>query len=192
VADALLDRDCASPIVYTRRSNMSDSEQRKSKAISELFSGPPPIVHFKIPSVICALPPWASTSEGKELAGDLFFTDKGIIFVQLADLKPPSETGGRLFGAIGGLITGSVHVARRKKALSEARAQIPEASDLRQTIEEGGDALFIPRGTISRIRYTWAFGFQVNTAGEWQQFLLERGKKTYHEYQSQIEKYLAT
>ncbi len=171
---------------------MSDSEERKSKVISDLFSGPSPTIYFKIPSVICALPPWASTSQGKELAGDLFFTDKGIVFVQLADLNPPSEIGGMLFGAIGGLITGSVHVARRKKALSEARTQIPEAGDLRQSIEKGVDALFIPRGTISGIRYTWAFGFQVNTAGKWQQFLLERGKKTYQEYQSRIEKYLAT
>lgn len=170
---------------------MSDSEQRKSKAISELFTDAPPIVHFTIPSVICALPPWASQSNRQELAGNLHFTDKGIVFVQMADMTPPDETAGMAFGAVGGVMTGLAHESRRKKALAEAKTVVDADADFRQTLDRAKDILFIPKGTISKIRHTWAFGFQVNTAGSWQQFLLEKGKKTYQQYQSQIEKYLA-
>lgn len=171
---------------------MSPSEQMKSKAI--LLSGPLPVVHFKIPSVICCVGPWKSTANKQERAGDLIFTDKGIVFVHLAVFTPPSRAIVMAFGLIGSLITGKMHEDRREKALSEARIQRIGASDLQQTIEkgvEGVDFLFIPRGTISNFRYTLLRGFQVDTDGKSQQFLLEKRKKTYKEYQSQIEKYLA-
>jgi ankyrin repeat protein len=140
---------------------------RKSKAISDLFSGPAPTVHLRIPSVVCANPPWTPLGlpSDRELAGPLFFTDRGVLFI-------------------------ATHVGPRPKALAEARAASTEGNDLRQTLEEGVDVLFIPRATIKGIRYTWAFGFQVGTSRGWQAFLLEEERKTYQYHQAQIDKYL--
>jgi hypothetical protein len=158
--------------VYVQQMRRSDQEERKRKIIEQQFSESLPIVYFKIPSVICSLYPWRIHSTKQDMLGDLYFTEKGIVFVQLIDLIDEFSR------------------ARERLALAKARRVSTEVENLLQVLENAFDVLFIPRAIISKIRYTWAYGFQVYTSKGWQQFLFEEGNKTYRNYQSQIEKYL--
>jgi len=161
-----------------QRNSNKNQEERKRNAIEQLFSGSLPIVHFKIPSIICALYPWKSPSSKQELIGDLYFTDKGIVFIQLTDTR-------------GFFVSEQKVEKRREEALTRVKIYSTDMVDLRQILEMAMDVLFIPRATINGIRYSWALGLQVNTSGEWQQFILEKGKKTYQQYRLQIDSYLA-
>ena len=76
-------------------------QKRKENAISLLYAGDDPNEIFRIKRVIT---PDSDIGTKKTLVGDLIFTDKGVCFLQLVDLKDPkpSPTAASL-GVIGGI-----------------------------------------------------------------------------------------
>jgi len=180
-------------IVAGSPDDILDAENRKKAAISALFLDSQPVIRFTIPSVICVLPPRTSRGNNRELAGNLYFTDKGVAFIQLVGFWLPDKVQrntAMTFGALGGVAVAMDTASQRKKALTQVKAVSDNYREFKQLVENAKDILFIPKNTISKIRYKQSLEFEINTAGKWPQFLLENSKKTYEQYQSQIESYL--
>jgi|GEM_PF-3375640 len=165
-------------------------EQEKIDALEFLLRGTPPNEVFRIPLVTLSEP---YDSELKtQLLGDLVFFDKGICFVQLVEFKIPSQHYALMFGLVGMLISQSKVKKAMKKAIEEFLQKKSEAlsQSLEESLQKSPRVMVFPREDILEIKKTLAATLKIKTHEKKPIFTLERGKKTFREFEERIHRYM--
>jgi len=164
------------------------SDREKRETLARLCADGEPTAAFTIPAVQTRCP---DAPRQLTLIGDLAFTDKGLCFVQIAEVRKADGSAGLLFGIVGAAVAEST--ARRKTRDDYAHARqlvVEDAASLVDVIQRVPRLIYVPASDITAMGHGWCSHFQVKTRTGRHMFKLERGSKTYKQWRPQIEAYL--
>lgn len=164
--------------------------KEKQEAMDFLFEGAEPQKLFRMPNVFFTdiYDPQMKT----RLIGDLLFLDKGIFFVQTGQYQSSGNTTMVLFGLLGAIIGNMQEKKARKKALEQVEIiqQTFATTTLKEIFERSPRVIFFPKSMIIQMNFSsWSGGFKIKTPDKKQVFSLEKGKKTFKEFEDKIREF---
>jgi hypothetical protein len=167
-------------------------EERK-QAIELLYDGGASSELLRIPGAVLNNPYSKDVQAPIQLMGDIVFTEKGVVFVKIAEFKAPSQNIGLWFGLVGMLIANSRMKKARKKAWEGAvnSGKLAQSANLDQFIRNSDRVIMFPRNTIKKIYYSWTGGMVIKTTEKSQAFPLEDKKKYFKMFENKIIEYTA-
>ena len=122
------------------------------------------------------------------LVGQVFFSDKGVFFVQTVDYLAADPGWGLLFGWIGAAAAGSAANIAKGRAVEDARLAIADATDLRDLLIRSPRILLYPLAMIERLKVR-ARGLEIRSAGKTKHFAFEGGRKVYRQFADRARAY---
>jgi hypothetical protein len=163
--------------------------EEKRQALTFLLQGGSPRELFRINRVTMTDP--FDQQAKTQLLGDLIFTDKAVIFAQVHEFLIPSGGYGFMFGLLGAIIAQSRANRAKKKALAEVdmMARQMYGSGLNDFLVKTPRLISFPKNAITKLKFTWG-SLQIKTPERSHVFVLEKGKKTYQQYEREILGYI--
>ena len=162
-------------------------QQRRQRVLSELCQGGDPEDIFTAGGIRTLDP---DKPKGRSLVlGILAFMDKGVCFVQIAEVLKANLSWAALFGLIGAAIAESKAKAKRQEAYAEGEREILNpAEDFRGILQRAQQLFFYPLKEITRIK-SGSWGFEVRMGKSRTRFAMEGGRKTYKQLRELVDAY---
>jgi uncharacterized membrane protein len=164
--------------------------KEKQEAFDFLYDGAAPQESFRIPKVLSL--DLYDPQVRIRLIGDLLFMDKGVCFVQIGQYETSANTTLVMFGLLGAIIGNMQEKRARKKAIEQVDIiqRTFATTKLREYLERSPRILFFPKSMISEMKFSsWSGGIKIKTTDKKQVFNLEKGKKTFREFEDKIREY---
>jgi hypothetical protein len=184
-------------LVFCRPCKTTWPEERRRIAEEALFGHGRTTELFRISRVITSLPGHATV----EAAGDLIFADTALCFLALHVYRTgpkgkASAAGaclaGLLAGPLGAVLPWVQRAGQRRVALratEEARHETAE-EDFDRVLASLPQSVVVPREDLVRIRYSWWTDLRVRWTGAHRDFVLERRRRTYRQYEDAVREYM--
>jgi hypothetical protein len=161
---------------------------RKQQVVSEINSEIETTINFKIPTVVFIKHPG---SKEENPMGDVYFTNKGLYFVQRGSAPAQSKAPGLLFGIVGEIVSNADHAAKVDLARQNLKPSWGVTSSFQfvKTIEAAMDIWKFPRDAIVGIEACYV-GFELETLDTKVEFELPKKKDSFLVFKDEIYKYL--
>lgn len=164
--------------------------KEKQEAFDFLYEDAAPRESFRIPKVFFL--DSYDTQMKTRLIGDLLFLDKAVCFVQTGQYETSSNTTWVMFGLLGAIIGNMQESKARKKAMEQVEIvqRTFATTNLKEYLDRAPRIMFFPKSGISQMTFSsWSGGFKIKTIDKKQVFSLEKGKKTFRQFEEKIREY---